>query len=133
MADTKESTRKLRLTETRRQVIFDKTGGHCHFCGDALVFALRGKWHGPGTGAWEADHVVQLARGGVDVVDNYLPACSECNRARWDNSGKRLRHLLALGIVAYREIDRETNTGKALKLAFDRAETATASRRARRE
>lgn len=123
------SNRKLVLTESRRRVIFDRTHGHCHFCGDLLAFELRGKWHGSGRGAWEADHVFQLGRGGEDVVENYLPACSECNRARWFHGGSRVRRLIALGIVADSEISKNSQTGLAMAKALEASERKNASRR----
>jgi len=126
--------RQLRLTEEQRLQVFDKTGGRCHFCGDELVFEKRGKWHGPDSGAWEADHVVQLARtGGEDVVANLLPACSECNRLRWFWGGSKLRQLLRVGHVAMGEIKKGTPLGEQIERAVEARERRNAARRVKRD
>lgn len=49
----------------------DFTGQACSYCG-APAECL--------------DHVVALARGGTDTVDNLVPACAPCNRAKSDDS-----------------------------------------------
>jgi hypothetical protein len=43
--------------------ILAKTQGHCHFCGDPLVFENRG-WIDQPDGHWEVDHVIE--RGAAD-------------------------------------------------------------------
>ena len=129
MADKQDTVRKLRMNEARFRIIHGRTQGHCHFCGDKLVFELRGKWHGSGSGAWEADHVFQLGRGGADVIENYLPACSECNRARWFNTGAEIRHLLSLGLVAKEHIEKDTPLGKSLAAAHQARQVKNAGRR----
>ena len=66
------------MTQTQRQQVFQKTGGHCAYCGCEL----------PSKG-WHLDHVKPVYRGhdgvspshrGTDTVDNALPACARCNR-----------------------------------------------------
>lgn len=44
----------------------------CHWCGTA-----------PAT---VADHLVPLALGGTNTLDNYVPSCVSCNSARQANS-----------------------------------------------
>lgn len=93
---------------------WEKTNGHCHFCGDPVEFEKRG-WHdGDLSGYWEVDHVIQKDKGGHDSKDNYLPACTRCNRLRWHRTGDKIRELLLLGLIAKDEIKKGTNTGKAL-------------------
>ena len=126
--------RSLRLTEGQRRIVFDKTAGRCHFCGDELVFEKRGKWHGPGSGAWEADHVVQMARSvGRDVVENLLPACSECNRLRWFGEGEDLRELLRIGYVGIHEVRKGSSLGKQLAQAVEARERRNAARRVKKD
>lgn len=121
--------RRLRLSEADRRQVFAKTDGHCHFCGDRLVFEKRGRWHQRGTGAWEADHVVQLGRDGVDTIGNYLPACTECNQLRWFHDGPSLRLIIRTGLVGKREMDRKTALGNALADAVATQELKNDSRR----
>ena len=48
------------FTNPDLRIIFDKTNGHCHFCGDALIFHKYGlKNIEDINGSWEADHVIQ--------------------------------------------------------------------------
>ena len=49
--------------------IFDKTHGHCHFCGDPLKFDNRG-WSSTMDGHWEVDHVIQRHKGGAITTKN---------------------------------------------------------------
>ena len=125
--------RSLSLTEAQRRIVFDKTSGRCHFCGDELVFEKRGRWHAQGSGAWEADHVVQLERSGRDVVENLLPACSECNRLRWFGNGKDLRELLRIGYVGIHEIRKGSPLGAQLAKAVDSRERRNAARRVKKK
>jgi 5-methylcytosine-specific restriction endonuclease McrA len=114
------------------QAIFSKTSGHCHFCGDPLVFERRGMKSGTALpGAWEVDHVIQKAKGGRKETDNCLPACVQCNRLRWHRKGKAIRELLLLGLVAKKEIKKASETGKALSLLRKKHEASNVKRRKR--
>ena len=102
----------MTLTQLRR--IFDKTRGHCHFCGDPLLFHRRG-WRAKNLpGFWEVDHVIQRRKGGASAAENYLPACTRCNRLRWHRKGEAVRRLLRLGLIALAEITRATAVGRRL-------------------
>ncbi|MBI4528057.1 MAG: HNH endonuclease [Deltaproteobacteria bacterium] len=92
----------------------EKNRCHCHFCGDPVSLRKRGYRRQRADGAWEVDHVVQRRKGGLGSIDNYLPACTSCNRLRWHRTGAALRELLLLGIIAKSEIERLTVTGKEL-------------------
>lgn len=86
------------MRESMMRDLFDMFDGHCHFCGDEIEFDKRG-WSTQLAGHWEADHVVQRRKGGGNA-NNLLPACTRCNRLRWGLSGRSLRRLLSLGLVA---------------------------------
>jgi hypothetical protein len=43
-----------------------------------------------------------------------MPACTRCNRLRWQRRGKKLRHLLVLGQVANNQIKDSTKLGHKL-------------------
>ena len=101
-------------TKTLRE-IFEKTNGHCHFCGDIVVFECYGvKDVTKEAGVWEADHVIQKGKGGSKTAENCLPACFRCNRLRWHRSGSEVRELISLGIVVKSEIKKNTETGKKI-------------------
>jgi 5-methylcytosine-specific restriction endonuclease McrA len=95
-------------------MIWEKTQGHCHFCGDPVDFEKRGWKTGDLTGSWEVDHIVQRDKGGYNLTDNYLPACTKCNRLRWHRTGAAIRELLLLGLIAKDEIRKMSSVGKSL-------------------
>ena len=94
--------------------IWQKTEGHCHFCGDPVTFEKRGWVDGDLTGYWEVDHVIQRQKGGRVEADNCLPACTRCNRLRWHRKGDGIRELLFLGLIARDEIRSGTVVGSHL-------------------
>jgi 5-methylcytosine-specific restriction endonuclease McrA len=114
--------------------IYDKTSGHCHFCGDPIKFKNRGWCENP-NGHWEVDHVIQRGKGGAKASENCLPACTRCNRLRWHRTGDALRDLLLLGVIAVKEIKSRTQTGKHLQRLkrerLDENVTRRATRKAR--
>ncbi len=108
----------------RLKAIFDKTQGHCHFCGDPIILENWGRKNVDNLkGVWELDHVIQKHTGGAKDASNCLPACFECNRLRWHYSGQEMREILRLGLLAKREIKKNSVTGKTLiKLREQRLE-----------
>jgi 5-methylcytosine-specific restriction endonuclease McrA len=105
------------FTDLTLKLIFDRTSGHCHFCGDPLIFGKYGsRRDGDQTGAWEADHVIQRRKGGHKSAENCLATCVRCNRLRWHRRGDDLRELIFLGLIAKEEINKSTDIGKRLLL-----------------
>lgn len=103
------------LTNNELVIVFNKTSGHCHFCGDSLEFRKYGVENiDELKGSWEADHIVQKGKGGNDKADNCLPSCVRCNRLRWHRKGDDLRELIFLGLIAKDEIKKKTAIGKEL-------------------
>lgn len=102
------------MNERQLRAIWEKTSGHCHFCGDRLDLSRRGHRAGGLDGRWEVDHLVQRAKGGTTDPENCLPACTRCNRLRWHRSGADVRRLLFFGLVATHEIERMSVIGKEL-------------------
>src|ERR1700682_1073802 len=102
------------MREATLREIFDKTTGHCHFCGDPIVFENRG-WTEKPDGHWEVDHVIQRHKGGATTTENSLPACTRCNRLRWHRTGAGLREVLLLGVLAANEIHLATKIGIELE------------------
>jgi hypothetical protein len=116
------------MRERELRSIFDRTNGHCHFCGDPVVFEKRG-WASDLAGYWEVDHVIQRDKGGAKDSSNCLPACTRCNRLRWHRTGEAVRDLLLLGLVARDEIDKGSQVGKTLTALRERRLKQNASRR----
>jgi 5-methylcytosine-specific restriction endonuclease McrA len=102
------------ISNSKLLAVFDKTNGHCHFCGDALIFNKYGYKNNKTNGAWEADHVIQKGKGGNKNIENCLPTCIKCNRLRWHRTGDNLRELILLGLIAKDEINKKSETGKLL-------------------
>jgi hypothetical protein len=110
--------------------IFAKTNGHCHFCGDRIVFEHRG-WSERPDGHWEVDHVTQRGKGGRDTPGNCLPACTMCNRLRWHRTGDGLRELLLMGVIAVGEMNKGSRLGEALDRLGEERLAQNALRRSR--
>ena len=108
--------------------VFNRTKGHCHFCGDPLVFDSYGK---PDhlKGAWEIDHVIQKGKGGSKDAANCLAACVRCNRLRWHRTGQEVRDLLFYGLIAKDEIKKRTQIGKMINELKDKRLNANSCRR----
>lgn len=58
--------------------VYDKTNGHCYYCGKRLAFKNYGQLGNHG--AWEIDHSKPKSKGGTDYLRNLVPACTFCNR-----------------------------------------------------
>jgi 5-methylcytosine-specific restriction endonuclease McrA len=101
-------------SEKQLRKIWEKTNGHCHFCGDPVDFGKRGRNPKNQKGYWVKDHVIQKGKGGSKSDENCLPACTKCNGLRWDRKGQALRELLEFGIIAKKEIKKSNSMGKAL-------------------
>ena len=61
------NTRK-KLKPQQRTEVYQKTGGHCAYCGCALKYKDMC-----------VDHVISIRRGGTDIMDNMMPSCRSCN------------------------------------------------------
>ncbi|MGF7145317.1 hypothetical protein HNQ56_003758 [Anaerotaenia torta] len=61
---------RRKLTRAERQQVYNKTSGHCAYCGCEIPFK-----------GFNADHVECLAWNGVeaDNINNMLPSCRSCN------------------------------------------------------
>jgi len=101
-------------SDSKLAEIFDRMNGHCHFCGDLLIFDKYGKNEAV-KGAWEIDHVIQKGKGGPKDRSNCLAACIRCNRLRWYRSGQEIRDLLLCGLIAKDEIKKGTQVGKTIQ------------------
>src|SRR5208282_2629920 len=79
--DTITPRRRHAPSAKERHVIHQKTGGLCHVCGGEL------------DDRWTADHVKPFAKGGESGIDNFLPACSLCNRLTWHRTPEVIRFI----------------------------------------
>lgn len=67
----------------------------CALCGEAIDFTLRS----PHPDSYEADHIVPIAQGGADSVENLQASHRRCNRAAGD---KRTRTRPAVWFITHR-------------------------------
>jgi 5-methylcytosine-specific restriction endonuclease McrA len=118
----------MMFSDNQLAEIFNRTKGHCHFCGDPLVFDSYGKADQT-EGAWEIDHVIQKGKGGSKDASNCLAACIKCNRLRWHRTGQEVRDLLMYGLIAREEIRKKTQIGKAVEELKEKRLLANLSRR----
>lgn len=110
--------------------IFNRTDGHCHFCGDKVAFKKYGLKSVRNTnGVWEADHVIQKAKGGTKDAGNCLAACYQCNRLRWHRKGDEIRELLTLGLIAKDEIKKGSQVGRFFVAAKSKRKKSNIRRR----
>lgn len=98
----------------RRQAIYNKTGGHCAYCGCKLH---KG---------WHADHVNPIYRNdtdqqvarfnrvrGLDTIENLMPACPRCNIRKHTLTVEGFRREIS------KQVDRLTRDNSAFRLASD--------------
>lgn len=62
---------RRKLTKDERMAVYEKTNGHCAYCGCELEYKDM-----------QVDHVIPIngwSEQGSDTLDNMLPACRSCN------------------------------------------------------
>lgn len=78
--------KRHKLTPDERRTIYDKMGGRCAYCGEALAYEDM-----------QVDHVMPL-RGfdddSGDTLNNMLPACRSCNHYKRGNTLEGWRKIL---------------------------------------
>lgn len=76
---------RKKLTKSERLEIYNKTDGHCAYCGCEIP--LKG---------FHADHVKCYAWNGVeaDTIENMLPSCGSCNNYKHTMTVEDLRREL---------------------------------------
>lgn len=111
--------RRRALTPRQRKLIYQKAGGRCHVCG--------GKVSGT---KWVADHVFPHSHGGECIENNFLPACEQCNRARWSHPPRVIRWILRLGIYSKMQVIKGSKLGKEIRAGLNRHHRTQLSRRA---
>lgn len=113
------------ISKAEKKVVWEKTNGHCHFCGKKLIFsAKRGS-----RGRWNVDHVLQKARGGDCDIRNFLAICRECNRLRWHFDSRKIRRIFRYGEIAVTEVRKGTKLGKLLKQMHESRRAINISKR----
>lgn len=81
------------LPKSVRELVYNKYGGHCAYCGCELEYKDM-----------QVDHIIAVGRGGTNDVDNLLPACRQCNYDKHERTIERFRERLSKEL--YRSLDR---------------------------
>lgn len=77
-----EQKRKTISLKVRKQVL-EKYSSHCAYCGKVLdLKSLR------------VDHLIPVRKGGLDDIENYMPACRNCNHYKLTYDLEQFRELL---------------------------------------
>ena len=63
----------------RDRAVIRRTKPPCGICEGEIDYSLRS----PDPESFEVDHIIPLARGGADTLDNKQAAHRRCNRAKW--------------------------------------------------
>lgn len=61
-------------TQKERSIIYKKDNGKCYLCGKELLYSEM-----------TLDHVMPLAKGGADCMENLRCCCVNCNRWKADS------------------------------------------------
>lgn len=77
------SATRIKLSKAERRQIFEKTHGHCAYCGQEISFEEM-----------QVDHVEPLRKGGADAKENMLPACRSCNHYKSTLSVEQFRAMV---------------------------------------
>lgn len=116
------------MDQSRLETIWDKTNGHCHFCGEKLIFANYGK-NKFVKGNWNVDHIFPRAMGGYNTTANYLPICGECNGLKWHRTGRQIQELMRYGLVSLREKRKGSQIGKKISKIYSLQQKMNEARR----
>ena len=83
------STGRNTATRDRDRAVIRRTKPPCGICEGEIDYSLKA----PDPESFEVDHIVPLARGGTDTLDNKQASHKRCNRAKWhhlaDETGPR--------------------------------------------
>lgn len=86
------------MTKNERQIVFDKYGGKCAYCG----CELQKGWHvdhiEPAFHNWSDEDVNRFLKKdrGQNTIENYNPACPRCNRWKGTWSTDEFRREISL-------------------------------------
>lgn len=86
----------MKPTKETRQKVFDKTGGHCWYCGGktCLVYDPAHPRQ-----AMTLDHIVPRISGGTNRFGNLVPACHRCNGSKNNSTIEQFRYLIMMRLA----------------------------------
>lgn len=74
----------MKLSAQKAIAIYQRTGGHCGYCGCILDFE-----------SFTADHLIPRSKGGGNELSNLMACCKTCNRSKSSRSVEEFRLVVA--------------------------------------
>ena len=105
----------MKVSKQQRETVFKKYGGKCSYCG----CELQKGWHvdhiEPTFHNWSDEDVkLHLKKGrGLNVIENYNPACPRCNRWKSTWNIEQFRNEIS------KQIERLKRDSPQFRLAMD--------------
>ena len=100
------------MTDSKRQSIFLKYGGHCAYCGNLMKMKNM-----------TVDHLKPKSKGGSNRIENLTPSCRKCNAIKAADNLEMLRIALAwptLKVTNLRDFQKVRQTAKKFKFYFEK-------------
>lgn len=85
MKEIRGTRKRKAVSKDIRQQVYEMYGGHCAYCGREIDITEM-----------QVDHVQSVYLGGEDELNNYRPACRQCNFYKSTMSIEGLREQLGL-------------------------------------
>lgn len=106
-----------------REIVFNKYGGKCAYCGTPLV---KG---------WHVDHIEPVVRDISNpsvceypdrhTMNNYNPACGSCNRMKGSGSIEEFRRIIGQFINSLNEYNTQYKFAKRYELVLETKQPVT--------
>ena len=72
------------IKKSERLLVYQKYNGHCAYCGCEIKYEEM-----------EVDHFIShMSNMGEDTIDNYMPACHDCNHVKVDYTINQFKHAI---------------------------------------
>lgn len=79
-------TQRSTTTRDRHRAYLRRGKPPCSLCGEDIDYTLRS----PDPMSFEVDHIIPLAKGGTDELDNKQPSHRDCNRRKADRTAEEM-------------------------------------------
>ncbi len=73
------------ISKKIREAVYEKYDGHCAYCGQKISLSEM-----------QVDHFIPVYKDGEETIDNYMPACRQCNFYKSTCTLERFRYNLEM-------------------------------------